>query len=117
MNTPDLSGNRQPLQPSHDRKKLSVKTALLDIWQVFSAAVRRIFSDLDDCHALTDLYLPHDLEYLSLVRTYRAQPLTVHYDGTTAEWAAKEVYVRVKGAAPVTVACTDGSLVYEWQAR
>ena len=45
MNTPDLSGNRHPLQPSHDRKKLSVKTALLDIWQVFSAEVRRIFSD------------------------------------------------------------------------
>ncbi len=45
MNTSDLSGNRHPLQPSHDRKKLSVKTALLDIWQVFSAEVRRIFSD------------------------------------------------------------------------
>ena len=45
MNTPDLSGNRHPLQPSLDRKKLSVKTALLDIWQVFSAEVRRIFSD------------------------------------------------------------------------
>ena len=45
MNTSDLSSNRHPLQPSHDRKKLSVKTALLDIWQVFSAEVRRIFSD------------------------------------------------------------------------
>ena len=37
MNTTD--------RPAPNRKKLSVKTALLDIWQVFSAEVRRIFSD------------------------------------------------------------------------
>ena len=81
------------------------------------ASVRRIFSDLDDCHGLVDLYLPHDLEYFSLVRTYRAKPLTVHYDGTAAEWAVKEVYIRVKGDSPVTVVCKDGSLSYERQAR
>ena len=37
MNTTD--------RPAPNRKKLSVKTALLDIWLVFSAEVRRIFSD------------------------------------------------------------------------
>ncbi|MBQ7712312.1 MAG: leucine-rich repeat protein [Clostridia bacterium] len=81
------------------------------------ASVRRIYSDLDGCPDLVTLSLPHDLEYLSLERTYRAGPLTVRYDGTRSEWKSKEIYIRVKGNAPVTVLCSDGEIRYEKSAR
>ncbi len=45
MKNTDHPDNRQALLPTADRKKLSIRTALLDIWLVFSAEVRRIFSD------------------------------------------------------------------------
>ena len=61
--------------------------------------------------AITDMYLPHSLEYLGDNFISNSSDTTVHYNGTMAEWetliANSDSYWNINGVVK-SVVCTDG---------